>query len=360
MPARFLGGLVRSTARRLAIGGTARVGRGRHPGRFAASVLLGLVVASAVAWFIEQRVTKLMLAEAVARASDQVELGLLPRVTLADFEPPYTPARLDTLNARLASILDRARKAGSGVIRVNLFAPDGTVLYSDLASLRGQVISPLTDPPLGAALAGSAGAEIASLTREENMDLRPRYDTALEAYVPCIIDGHVAGAYEFYTEAGPLWPIRWTIWTGVGLGFTLLLIGVVALERTGASRATPGAGHVRGPTGSPQVINTGLVRQQPDGDVSARVAPRQTADKRTPGRDNRPSECWLSRRETEVLRLLATRRTYRDIAAELSVSEETIRSHVKSILHKLGQPDRTRAVVAAVQAGILPELSPAL
>jgi DNA-binding NarL/FixJ family response regulator len=55
----------------------------------------------------------------------------------------------------------------------------------------------------------------------------------------------------------------------------------------------------------------------------------------------------------EVLRLLATNRTYREIAGELSLSEETIRSHVKSILHKLGQHDRAQAVDAAIRAGIL-------
>jgi DNA-binding CsgD family transcriptional regulator len=55
-----------------------------------------------------------------------------------------------------------------------------------------------------------------------------------------------------------------------------------------------------------------------------------------------------------MCRLLASRRTYREIATKLSVGEETVRTHVKSILHKLGQPDRRRAVDAAVRAGILP------
>ena len=38
--------------------------------------------------------------------------------------------------------------------------------------------------------------------------------------------------------------------------------------------------------------------------------------------------------------------TYRDIAAKLVIGEETVRTHVKNILRKLGQPDRVRAVRA--------------
>ena len=55
----------------------------------------------------------------------------------------------------------------------------------------------------------------------------------------------------------------------------------------------------------------------------------------------------LTAREHEVLRLLADDFTYRDIAAKLIIGEETVRTHVKNILRKLGQPDRVRAVRAA-------------
>lgn len=61
----------------------------------------------------------------------------------------------------------------------------------------------------------------------------------------------------------------------------------------------------------------------------------------------------LTPRELEVLRLMATASTYREIAEQLFVSEETIRSHAKRILSKLQQPNRAQAVLAAVRAGIL-------
>lgn len=61
----------------------------------------------------------------------------------------------------------------------------------------------------------------------------------------------------------------------------------------------------------------------------------------------------LSGRELEVLRLMATTATYREIGRQLFVSEETIRSHAKSILAKLEQPNRTQAVVTALRLGLI-------
>jgi DNA-binding NarL/FixJ family response regulator len=61
----------------------------------------------------------------------------------------------------------------------------------------------------------------------------------------------------------------------------------------------------------------------------------------------------LTKRELEVLEWMATPNTYRQIAAQLSVSEETIRSHAKSILEKLGQPNRAQAVLSAMRLGLI-------
>ena len=61
----------------------------------------------------------------------------------------------------------------------------------------------------------------------------------------------------------------------------------------------------------------------------------------------------LTPREMDVLRLLATAATYRGIGEKLFISEETVRSHVKSILSKLDQPNRAQAVVAAVRMGLI-------
>ncbi|RPI32376.1 MAG: DNA-binding response regulator [Chloroflexota bacterium] len=61
----------------------------------------------------------------------------------------------------------------------------------------------------------------------------------------------------------------------------------------------------------------------------------------------------LTTRELDVLERLVTPKTYREIAADLHVSEETIRSHAKSILNKLDQPNRAQAALAAIRLGLI-------
>jgi DNA-binding NarL/FixJ family response regulator len=74
---------------------------------------------------------------------------------------------------------------------------------------------------------------------------------------------------------------------------------------------------------------------------------------RMQGRPAMPTPIALTVRELEVLEWMASPNTYRQIARQLSVSEETIRSHAKSILDKLGQPNRSQAVLAAMRLGLI-------
>jgi len=64
-------------------------------------------------------------------------------------------------------------------------------------------------------------------------------------------------------------------------------------------------------------------------------------------------ESGLTERETEVLRLIAAGNANKEIAAQLSLTEETIKSRVSSILAKLGANDRTHAVTIALKRGII-------
>ncbi|MGH9111696.1 MAG: response regulator transcription factor [Acidimicrobiales bacterium] len=61
----------------------------------------------------------------------------------------------------------------------------------------------------------------------------------------------------------------------------------------------------------------------------------------------------LTRREVDVLRLVAAGRRNRDIPHELHIGETTVKSHLLHIYGKLGVDDRTHAVTVALERGIL-------
>lgn len=61
----------------------------------------------------------------------------------------------------------------------------------------------------------------------------------------------------------------------------------------------------------------------------------------------------LSEREAQVLRLMATGRNNTEIAAELHLGTQTIKTHVAAILAKLRVRDRTQAVIAAYEHGFV-------
>ena len=61
----------------------------------------------------------------------------------------------------------------------------------------------------------------------------------------------------------------------------------------------------------------------------------------------------LTARETEVLHLIVGGNSNKEIASALSISEATVKTHINSILSKLGVSDRTQAATTALQRGIV-------
>ena len=61
----------------------------------------------------------------------------------------------------------------------------------------------------------------------------------------------------------------------------------------------------------------------------------------------------LTDRETDVLRLIVKGNSNKEIASKPSISEATVKTHVNSLLGKLGVSDRTQAATTALQRGIV-------
>jgi DNA-binding NarL/FixJ family response regulator len=68
---------------------------------------------------------------------------------------------------------------------------------------------------------------------------------------------------------------------------------------------------------------------------------------------SRMPDSSLSNREREVLGLMATGKSNREIANNLGITEATVKCHVSVILGRLNASDRTQAVVIALQRGLI-------
>jgi signal transduction histidine kinase len=208
-------------------------------GVIAQFALIGLsvsvVVATALAWYLENRATDVILDQLAERATDQIVLALPHHLARADLEPPFTEEGLDTLSARLERHLLPVRQADPRVIRLNVWAGDGTLLYSDAPGRTGQK-KPTQSPLFTRALAGEPGKQLSSLESPWNADLRERYDQALEVYVPLRLNGQVVGAFEVYQDLGAIRPMRPLVWGTVAGGLGILLLALFGVALSAARR----------------------------------------------------------------------------------------------------------------------------
>ncbi|MEV1000938.1 response regulator transcription factor [Nonomuraea sp. NPDC050202] len=83
------------------------------------------------------------------------------------------------------------------------------------------------------------------------------------------------------------------------------------------------------------------------------AAIRALAGRRSPSPAHVPGIDRLTGREGDVLRLMTRGLSNHEIAAELVVSPETVKTHVGNVLAKLGARDRTQAVIAAYESGFV-------
>ena len=65
------------------------------------------------------------------------------------------------------------------------------------------------------------------------------------------------------------------------------------------------------------------------------------------------AEDQLTARELDILKLIALGNANKEIAAQLSIREDTVKRHVGNIIEKLGANDRTHAVTIGLTRGII-------
>ena len=115
--------------------------------------------------------------------------------------------------------------------------------------------------------------------------------------------------------------------------------------------AAGAAGYILKDTRPERVVHA--VRSVADGQAvfDSNVAGRIISGRQQPGAVDGTDA--LSERELEVLQLMAKGFSNKEIGRALWIGETTVKTHVSHILRKLGQSDRTQAVLAGVKAGLI-------
>ena len=158
------------------------------------------------------------------------------------------------------------------------------------------------------------------------------------------------------------------------LGIDHALVGAVLIRRWGLGGIAAAAverHHATDADGHAAAIRLGdLIVRQASGDSIAADSLRQAATALEIGEDalsslmfefphvgerRRPvsEPCPLSKREIDALRGLAEGKVYKQIAAELSLSVSTVRTHLHNVYRKIGAVDRAQAVLIARDRGWL-------
>jgi DNA-binding NarL/FixJ family response regulator len=122
-------------------------------------------------------------------------------------------------------------------------------------------------------------------------------------------------------------------------------------------RAGQDAGEGDRQCGAPVPVGRGLVKPLDSAEFAARMRRSLERSGRSVGvvqRDDRTGHADdLSRREREILLLLAEGKTETEIAATLVLSRKTVATHIQNMLRKLGVHSRTQAVAAAYREGVV-------
>jgi DNA-binding NarL/FixJ family response regulator len=87
--------------------------------------------------------------------------------------------------------------------------------------------------------------------------------------------------------------------------------------------------------------------------ISRRMTSRLISGFKELSKQNRDSKFLITKRELELLSLMADGLSNKGIAERLFISENTVKYHIRNILQKVGVQNRTEAVALAIRQGIL-------
>jgi two-component system, NarL family, response regulator LiaR len=206
------------------------------------------------------------------------------------------------------------------VIRV-LIADDHSVVREGLRMFLGR------DPELAVVGEASDGAEAVELSQQ----LRP--DVVLMDLLMPVMDG--IAAISVIRNELPETEV-------IALTSVLESAAVVGAVRAGA------IGYLLKDTQAPELRRAIKAAAAGQVQLSPQALAYLVREVRTPEK-----AVGLTERETEVLRLLVQGRSNKEIAQTLQIVEDTVKTHVKHILAKLGVQSRTQAVLYAIRLGLV-------
>jgi putative nucleotidyltransferase with HDIG domain len=204
------------------------------------SAALLALIGTLLVWRLQQMVEDIALSQEATLTRGQAEAmlhgGMLPQ---------HNPSTLTPAFARQLGRSAEANMRYTLNVRIKIWSPDGTILYSDAPQAIGKRFLPL-DEGLADVLSGvePSAADISDLGDPENITERDKFTHLLEVYVPIVLGSgprsHVAGAYEVYHDLTVLdaqeAQVRRAVWVSVGLGFAVLYLSLFLIVRNASRR----------------------------------------------------------------------------------------------------------------------------